>query len=204
MSEITLSDKLHCARRELGYRRLVYEKAVACKRMTQQKMDREIALMEAIVTDYEAQVAALPVAPPAPDLFNRRSEDTGNGKQLEATSICTISALQLRVRDWVALALYGQTDVKTRAARFLEEAAEAAQAAGLHREDAALVLEQVYQREPGHLPQELGGSMTTLCALAVVAGLDLEEASLREMARVETPEIIDKVRRRQAGKVTPR
>lgn len=38
-------------------------------RMTQQHMDR-----------YEAQVAALPVPPPAPDLFNRQTKDTDDGK----------------------------------------------------------------------------------------------------------------------------
>jgi hypothetical protein len=119
--------------------------------------------------------------------------------------MCTIHSLQSRVRDWVSIALHSQiTNVKIRAARFLEEAAKAAQAAGLHLEDAELVLAQVYSRPPGQLPQELGGSMTTLCALAASADLDLEEVSLREMIRMETPEIIDKVRRRQAEKVTPR
>ena len=116
-----------------------------------------------------------------------------------------INGVQRRVRRWVETVFDNQIgDVKLRAARFLEEAAEAAQAAGLHRDDADLVLTQVYGRPPGRLVQEIGGAMTTLCALASAANIDLAGATLDEMARMETPEIIEKVRRRQSEKVTPR
>lgn len=117
----------------------------------------------------------------------------------------TIRDLQDRTQMWVATAFPDRpVDVKTRAARFLEEALEAAQAAGLHRDDAILVMAQVYANPPGELAQELGGSMTTLCALAAAAGLDLQNVSHSEITRMETPEIIDRVRRRQAAKVSPR
>jgi hypothetical protein len=113
--------------------------------------------------------------------------------------------MQQRAQAWVETTLSGQvTDVKTRAARFLEEALEAAQAAGLSAADADLVLDQVYNAPPGRLYQELGGSMTTLCALASAAAMDLQNAVLEEMERMETPEIREKVRRRQASKVNPK
>lgn len=116
----------------------------------------------------------------------------------------TIRELQHRAQEWVETTLPGQViNRKTRAARFLEEAAEAAQAAGLSAADAGLVMHQVYSRPPGELHQELAGSMTTLCILATAANVDLEWASLAEMARMETPEIREKVRRRQASKVNP-
>jgi hypothetical protein len=120
-------------------------------------------------------------------------------------SATPIRTLQHRVNDWVKTTLAGQvTDKKTRAARFLEEALEAAQAAGLDETDAVLVLKQVYSSPIGELHQELGGSLTTLCALATAGNVDLEWATLAEMARMETPEIREKVRRRQIEKVNPR
>lgn len=130
-----------------------------------------------------------------------------NGVDWEAKqrSVVVLGALQARVHAWVETTLPGQAyDLKTRAARFLEEAAEAAQAAGLHELDALVVLAQVYARPPGDLAQELGGSTTTLCALASAAGVDLGAAALREVERMETPEVRAKVQRRQAEKVSPR
>lgn len=113
--------------------------------------------------------------------------------------------LQERARVWLETTLPGQVvDIKTRAARFLEEAAEAAQAAGLCREDADLVLAQVYAGPPGAMQQELGGAFTTLCALATAADEHLGWAAVREMTRMETPEVRAKVRARQASKVNPR
>jgi hypothetical protein len=116
-----------------------------------------------------------------------------------------IRTLQDHVKVWLEKVLPGQVfDVKTRAARFLEEAAEAAQAAGLEQEDAYRVIEQVYDRPRGIIDHELGSSLTTLCALATAADIDLQIAAYGEINRMETPEIIDKVRRRQAEKVNPR
>jgi hypothetical protein len=68
---ITLADKLFCLKRELGYRRFVYPRQVASGTMKQEKADREIAVMEAIVAEYQTQVDALPVPKPEADLFNR-------------------------------------------------------------------------------------------------------------------------------------
>jgi hypothetical protein len=53
---ITAQDKLACVQRELAMRRKLYPRWVAEEKMTQQKSDREIAIMEAIVKDCEANV----------------------------------------------------------------------------------------------------------------------------------------------------
>lgn len=58
MTEITETDKLHCAERELLYRRRVYERLVNNGKMTADTARREIALMEAIVQDYRARAEA--------------------------------------------------------------------------------------------------------------------------------------------------
>lgn len=55
---ITNDEKRACARRELAYRRRVYGRLVAYRKMSQQDADHEIACMAAILADY-----------PEPDLF---------------------------------------------------------------------------------------------------------------------------------------
>jgi hypothetical protein len=49
---ITTLDKLRCAQRELALRRSVYPKRVRSGLQTQEEVDRQIALMAAIVDDY--------------------------------------------------------------------------------------------------------------------------------------------------------
>jgi hypothetical protein len=45
-------DKLRCIEREINMRKAVYPKWVAAKRLSQEKADREISVMEAIKEDY--------------------------------------------------------------------------------------------------------------------------------------------------------
>lgn len=54
----TPKEKLACAARELAMRRNVYPKWVANGRMKQETADREIAVMESIVADYQSQVSS--------------------------------------------------------------------------------------------------------------------------------------------------
>lgn len=51
---ITAQEKLDCVARELKLRKLVYTRMVTSGRMTQRLADKEIALMTAIVEDYQA------------------------------------------------------------------------------------------------------------------------------------------------------
>lgn len=48
MGRYQKKDLLACAKRELGYRRQVYPRRVESGRMTQEKADREIQMMEEI------------------------------------------------------------------------------------------------------------------------------------------------------------
>ena len=65
MATITIYDKLACARRELRMRRKVYPRRVANRKMSQEQADREIALMEAIVADYDRSSSVM-----EPELFD--------------------------------------------------------------------------------------------------------------------------------------
>jgi hypothetical protein len=53
MPNITVQDKLECVVRELRYRRRVYPRLIANGKMSQAEADREIAIMEILVEDYD-------------------------------------------------------------------------------------------------------------------------------------------------------
>lgn len=53
MTDITLADKISCLRRELALRRNVYRKRVMAGAMDENLADRELAVMYAILQDYE-------------------------------------------------------------------------------------------------------------------------------------------------------
>lgn len=48
-------EKLEAVKRELGYRRRVYERRVADGKMRQSKADHELGVFEAIQADYEGR-----------------------------------------------------------------------------------------------------------------------------------------------------
>lgn len=109
---------------------------------------------------------------------------------------------QERVWDWL-YKCFGQDiacDQTERSFRFLEEALELVQAAGATKEQALALVDYVYSRDRGEVRQELGGVMVTLAAFAAAAGFDLEVCGQDELNRVSQPEIIDKIRKKQAMK----
>ena len=59
---ITAADKMECAERELRYRRRVYGRLVDRGKMTRERADRELELMEAIALDYRALAQEEPAA----------------------------------------------------------------------------------------------------------------------------------------------
>lgn len=76
------------------------------------------------------------------------------------------------------------TSLPQRGLRLLEEAIEAAQAAGVERAMALKLVDYVFDRPPGVLHQELGGVGVTTLALAAAAGLSADDEEEREVARV--------------------
>lgn len=100
---------------------------------------------------------------------------------------------QKNVFDWMAKCFQRKEalTLKQRAFRFLEEANELAQAAGVTREDAVRTVDYVYARPVGQIKQELGGVMVTACGVATAAGLSLATAGHLELRRcVENTEKI--------------
>lgn len=112
----------------------------------------------------------------------------------------TIS-FQQRVHDWVCdfFPEHG-VNVPERSRRFIEEALELVQAAGLEAQEVLRLVERVYGRPPGEPVQELGGSMVSLAALAEAMHLDAEQAGEAELRRISGPGMRERMRAKQAEK----
>lgn len=88
-----------------------------------------------------------------------------------------------------------------RGVRFLEEAIELAQAVGVHGDIVMQLVRDVYERKPGRVSQEVGGTMLTLASLCEAIDVDMIDEAKRELERVQHPTVIAKVRARQATKL---
>ena len=102
-----------------------------------------------------------------------------------------------------ALRVLGETAVRNlpeRGLRVAEEAIELGQAMGVDAADLHRLVDYVYSRPVGTPGQEIAGTMVTLYAAAAAVGVNADAAYEAEVARIHTPEIEDKVRRRQAEK----
>lgn len=109
---------------------------------------------------------------------------------------------QTRVAQWVR-ACFGPViaaDKPTRGGRFLEEALELVQAGGMTKKQAHELLDYVYARPIGEVPQEVGGVMVTLAALCEAYDISMVGCAEQELERILDPAVMDKVRRKQATK----
>lgn len=114
-----------------------------------------------------------------------------------------IREFQETVGTWcrVCLGVDHARDKRIRNFRFLEEALELVQAARCTKEEALQLVDYVYNRPVGELQQELGGVMVTLAAWAEAHSLDMAKCGWLEQHRCEQPEVMEKIRRKQASKI---
>lgn len=91
--------------------------------------------------------------------------------------------------------------LKERVFRFVEEAAELAQAMGLNKEETIAVVNWVFtEKAPGEPKQEAAGTLVTLLGLCAVARISLDDVFTEELKRISTPEVVARVRARQEEK----
>jgi hypothetical protein len=111
---------------------------------------------------------------------------------------------QARVGDWMGQCFTPEivADKLERSDRFIEEALELVQACGYDATRAHALVDDVFGRPVGEPSQEVGGVMVTLAALCNPHGLDMMQAGETELARILQPEIIEKIRAKQASKPT--
>lgn len=109
---------------------------------------------------------------------------------------------QWRVVKWVQLAFGSKIarDKVERNHRFLEEALELAQSLNCSRDEAMKLVDYVFDRDIGEPKQEVGGVMVTLAALCAANDMSMDTCGEEELDRVNQPEVIQKIRKKQAAK----
>lgn len=112
-------------------------------------------------------------------------------------------SLQMLVRTW-CIHVFGEAvadDKRERNFRFLEESLELVQAGGMTRAEVLQLVDYTYSRPVGVVAQEAGQAAITLAALcAAYQDVDLERSVSAEWARIQEPEVMEKIRRKQATK----
>lgn len=112
------------------------------------------------------------------------------------------ATFQDRVQPWM-MECFGaaiSADRIERNHRFFEESTELVQANGMTRSEAHQLVDYTFDRPVGELTQEVGGVQVTLAALCLASGADMHAAGEIELARINQPEIITKIRAKQAAK----
>jgi len=112
-----------------------------------------------------------------------------------------VDGYQRLVRTWTEKCFGTPTlEPIERGRRLLEEAIELAQSVNVPAEQARQLVDYVYGRPVGEPSQEVGGVMITLAILCNGLGINFGEEALRELTRIDTPELIRKIRDKQVSK----
>ena len=92
------------------------------------------------------------------------------------------------------------SNMTERGDRLLEEVLELLQAHGYDKARVPTLVDYVFGRPVGDPAQEVGGVMVTLAGYCWVAGLDMHVAGDAELARINQPEVMAKIRAKQEAK----
>jgi hypothetical protein len=113
-------------------------------------------------------------------------------------------SFQARVAGWMQQCFGPEiaADKLERNDRFIEESLELVQSLGYSQDRAHALVDYVFGRPIGDPSQEVGGVMVTLAALCEPSSIDMTDAAETELARILQPEIVAKIRAKQAAKPT--
>lgn len=108
-------------------------------------------------------------------------------------------SFQSRVLMWMRKCLTPKTVLSKseRNYRFFEEAVELVQSLDMSKVEALAMVEYVYSRPVGEPRQEVGGVMVTLAALCEANYIVMQWAAEDELARINSPEVIEIIRAKQ-------
>lgn len=157
---------------------------------------------EVLLSTHRTEPDAADDAATYPDQCDVQVRPLYRSPQPPAPGVVSDAPFQQRVQPWM-MACFGpeiSADRVERNHRFIEEALELVQANGMPRADAHALVDYVYGRPPGVLSQEVGGVMVTLAALCLANGTDMHADGETELARINAPEMIEKIRAKQAAK----
>jgi hypothetical protein len=113
-----------------------------------------------------------------------------------------VEDFQARVAPWMQECFGPEisADKLERGDRLLEETLELLQSGDFPKERVAALVEYVWGRPKGEPAQEVGGVMVTLAAYCLAHDLGMHEAGEVELTRILRPEIVAKIRAKQAAK----
>ncbi|PZS80528.1 hypothetical protein A7X74_10890 [Stenotrophomonas maltophilia] len=119
-----------------------------------------------------------------------------------APPVGLLQTFQAGVAEWMGQcflpSLY--SDMTERGDRLLEEVLELLQAHGYDRARVPTLVDYVFGRPVGEPVQEVGGVMVTLAGYCWVAGIDMHAAGDAELARINQPDVMAKIRAKQEAK----
>lgn len=120
------------------------------------------------------------------------------GTLLHAAQAATYQA---RVSTW-AESCFGAThyDMTQRGDRLLKEVLELLQSKGYDGARVAPLVDYVFGRPAGEPAQEVGGVMVTLSTFCTVANIDMLAAGEAELARINEPAVMARIRAKHAAK----
>jgi hypothetical protein len=109
---------------------------------------------------------------------------------------------QQRVQSWMMKCFGAEisSNKEERNHRFYEEATELVQSTGMTRSECHQLVDYTYNRPLGDPKQETGGVLVTLAAHNSAHGIDTQEAGEEELARINHPDMIEKIRAKQSSK----
>ena len=109
---------------------------------------------------------------------------------------------QQKVKPWLDECFGPEVagDREERNHRFLEESLELVQSCGITCSEAHRLVDYVFGRQVGEKSQEVGGVMVTLAGLCLANGMNMHACGMDELDRVKKPEVIEKIRMKQATK----
>lgn len=113
-----------------------------------------------------------------------------------------VTTFQARVHKWVVVC-FGHAiaaHVKERNHRYCEESLETVQSLGMTKKEVLELVDYTYSRPAGEPKQEVGGAMVTLAALCEANDIDMMECAEAELARILSPEVIERIRQKQLTK----
>lgn len=140
------------------------------------------------------------------------TKDSGEAAQHRVLKKCKVvpayarqpvgRSFQAGVAEWMGQcflpSLY--SNMTERGDRLLEEVLELLQAHGYDQARVATLVDYVFGRPVGEPAQEVGGVMVTLAGYCWVAGLDMHAAGDAELARINQPHVMAKIRAKQEAK----
>ena len=113
-----------------------------------------------------------------------------------------IAHFQRMIAHWTR-ACFGEKIARNRDERnqrFLEESLELVQSLGASKQECHDLVDYVFGRDIGETPQEIGGVLVCLASLCDVADLDMEACGWIELERVDSDEMMEKIRRKHSLK----